>query len=82
MPELVDLPDAVDRIKKIRRSKPGTVLVAIDGAGGAGKSSLAASIADQMHSSFIVCLDDFARPSVPGWDQERFRRQVLNPPSG
>jgi len=79
MPELAALPDVVERIKKIRRSKPGTVLVAIDGAGGAGKSTLAASIADQMDSSLIVCLDDFAGPSVPGWDQERFRRQVLNP---
>jgi len=57
MPELAALPDVVERIKKIRRSKPGTVLVAIDGAGGAGKSTLAASIADQMDSSLIVCLD-------------------------
>jgi len=53
--------------------------VAIDGAGGAGKSTLAASIADQIDSSYMVCLDDFARPSVPGWDQDRFLHQVLNP---
>ena len=79
MPELVSVPGVVERIKKIRRGKHGTVLVAIDGAGGAGKSTISASIADQMGTSCIICLDDFARPSVPGWDQERFRRQVLSP---
>ncbi len=79
MPELAALPDVVERIKKIRRGKPGTVLVAIDGAGGAGKSAIAASIAGQIGNSCMICLDDFARPSALGWDQERFRRQVLNP---
>lgn len=71
--------EAVERVRAIRRSKPGTVLVAIDGAGGAGKSTLAASIAEQLDSARIVCLDDFARPSAPGWDRDRFRRQVLSP---
>ncbi len=79
MPELVGIADVVGRIKGVRRSKPGTVLVAIDGAGGAGKSTLAASVARQVDNSYVICLDDFARPSVPGWDQERFRRQVLDP---
>jgi uridine kinase len=79
MPEVVTLADVVERIKKIRGGKHGTVLVAIDGAGGAGKSTISASIADQISGSYIICLDDFARPSVPGWDRERFRRQVLNP---
>jgi uridine kinase len=79
MPELVSVPDVVERIRNVRRSKPGTVLVAIDGAGGAGKSTLAASIAGQLDGSYMVCLDDFARPSVPGWDQDRFRHQVVDP---
>jgi hypothetical protein len=79
MPELVGIADVVGRIKGVRRSKPGTVLVAIDGAGGAGKSTLAASIARQVDNSYVICLDDFARRSVPGWGQERFRRQVLDP---
>jgi uridine kinase len=79
VPETAPVSGVVERIWGIRRSKPGTVLVAIDGAGGAGKSTLAASIADQMEGSCIVCLDDFARPSVPGWDQDRFRHQVLGP---
>lgn len=79
MPELATLTDVVERIKKIRRVKHGTVLVAIDGAGGAGKSTISASISDQIGSSYVVCLDDFARPSVPAWDQQRFRRQVLTP---
>lgn len=70
--------EVVERTKGLRRSKPGTVLVAIDGAGGSGKSSLAASIAQQIDNAYVICLDDFARPAVPGWDQERFRRQVLD----
>ncbi len=79
MPELVTPTEVVERIKKIRRGKHTTVLVAVDGAGGAGKSTISASIASQIADSFVICLDDFARPSVPGWDQERFRRQVLRP---
>lgn len=79
MPEVVSVPAVVERIKKLRRSKPGTLLVAIDGAGGAGKSTLAASIARQLDNSYVICLDDFARPSVPGWDRQRFRCQVLDP---
>ena len=79
MAELVSVLGVIERIKKIRLSRPGTVLVAIDGAGGAGKTTLATRIADEMYGSYVVCLDDFARPSVPGWDQDRFRRQVLNP---
>lgn len=79
MSQLASVADVVERIREIRSSKPGTVLVAIDGAGGAGKSTLAASIADQIDRSYVVCLDDFARPSVPGWDQDRFRHEVLIP---
>jgi uridine kinase len=79
MPELVTKSEVVRRIRTIRRSKSGTVLVAIDGAGGAGKSTLAAGIAEHSESAYVVCLDDFARPSAPGWDQGRFRHQVLSP---
>jgi uridine kinase len=79
MPELVAALDVVDRVKSLRRRKQGTVLVAIDGPGGAGKSTLAALICAQVGNSHVVHLDDFASPSVPGWDQERFRRQVLRP---
>ncbi len=55
------------------------MLVAIDGHGGAGKSSLARRIARSVEGVTVVCLDDFARPSRPGWDRERFCRQVLLP---
>ncbi|MBO0836883.1 MAG: uridine kinase [Actinobacteria bacterium] len=78
MPVLAGISEVVERATELRRSKPGTVLVAIDGAGGAGKSSLAASIVQQIDNAYVISLDDFARPSVPGWDQERFRRQVLD----
>lgn len=76
---LVDISEVVERVKELRRSPPGTVLVAIDGAGGSEKSTLAASIARQIDDAYVICLDDFARPSMPGWDQERFQRQVLDP---
>ncbi len=79
MPDLVSLADAADRIEQLRRGQQGTVLVAIDGAGGAGKSTLAAGLAGRLGDTYVVCLDDFAQPGVPGWDQERFRRQVLDP---
>lgn len=74
----VGISEVVERVKELRRCKPGTVQVAIDGAGGSGKSTLAASIARQINDAYVICLDDFARPSVPGWDQERFRHQVLD----
>ncbi len=79
MPETVAALDVVDRVRKLWHRKQGTVLVAIDGPGGAGKSVLAALIAEQVGSSRVIHLDDFASPSVPGWDQERFRRQALRP---
>lgn len=53
--------------------------MAIDGEGGAGKSTLAAWLAAAVGAVTVVCLDDFARPSAPGWDRERLIRQVLDP---
>jgi cytidylate kinase len=47
----------------LRLSKAGTVLIAIDGPGGAGKSTLAAAIASRFDRAHVVCLDDFAKPT-------------------
>jgi uridine kinase len=76
---LASFDGVIDRIKQLRDGSKETVLVAIDGAGGAGKSTLASAIADRFDNTHIVCLDDFSQPSRPGWDQERFRLQVLDP---
>ena len=79
MPDLMNLASVAEHAKQLRRNRQGTVLVAIDGAGGAGKSTLAAGVADLLDEAHVICLDDFARPSELGWDHDRFRRQVLDP---
>ena len=69
----------IDHVLKLRITTTGTLLIAVDGPGGAGKSTLAAAIAGRFDGGHVVCLDDFAKPTQPGWDQARFRRQVLDP---
>ena len=56
----------------------GTLLIAIDGWGGAGKTSLARWLAEHL-KAIVVCSDDFSRPGVPQWDWQRFADQVLSP---
>lgn len=79
MPASVTAAELADRIRTLRRGTPRTVLVAIDGEGGAGKSTLARWLADTLGDATVVCLDDFARPTVPGWDRQRMISQVLDP---
>lgn len=68
------------RIKVIhRRRGRRTTLVAIDGYGGAGKTTLAAALADCLIDAVVVHTDDSARPNVPGWEWQRFVAQVLDP---
>jgi uridine kinase len=56
-----------------------TRIVAVDGCGGAGKSTLARAIADAIAAVTIVPLDAFARPRQPGWEWERLKHSVLDP---
>jgi uridine kinase len=79
VPATVTAAELADRIATLRGGTPRTVLIAIDGQGGAGKSTLAAWLADTLGDATVVCLDDFARPSVPGWDRRRMIRQVVDP---
>src|SRR5258708_22438470 len=79
MPELVSLADAADRIEQLRRGQHGSLLVAIDGAGGAGKTTRAAGRTAFLGNTLIVCLDDSPQPGVPGWDQTGFPGQGLDP---
>jgi uridine kinase len=79
MPVTVTVAETVGRIQDLRESVSGTVLVAIDGHGGAGKSSLAQRIKDALDDVTVVCLDAFSRPTVTGTDWKQFMDQVLDP---
>lgn len=54
-----------------------TRIVAIDGLGGSGKSELAARLATALGDAVVVHTDDFARPTVRGWDWQRLEADVL-----
>lgn len=67
----------------------GARVVAIDGRGGAGKSTLARLLADGWPAAVVVGMDDFYRPVAErarapethgaSLDLERLRREVLDP---
>jgi uridine kinase len=78
-PDHVSHRQAIDRIMAMNARTDGTCLVAIDGHGAAGKSTLARQIASELNNVAIVCLDDFGQAGVVGWDRRRFRAQVLDP---
>ena len=50
----------------------GTRWVGIDGLGAAGKTSFAAELAALVPEAHVIHVDDFARPSVTGWERARF----------
>lgn len=59
--------------------RAGPVLVAIAGRGGAGKSTLAATIARRLGGAQVVHTDDFAGPDDAATNRTRLRREVLEP---
>jgi uridine kinase len=63
----------------LARKEARPVLIAINGCGGAGKSSLAAAIAPELPRATVVHTDDFAFGREVGWDWARFREQILDP---
>ncbi len=58
---------------------PGTRWVGVDGFGATGKTTLAAAIARALPGAEVIHVDDFARPCVSTWEQDRFVAQVLTP---
>ena len=70
--------DLAQRIRSAPNRR-NTKLVAIDGWGGAGKTRLATELAKRLLPAYVVHTDDFAGPCQPGWDWQRFVRQVLEP---
>jgi uridine kinase len=75
----------MDEIKQIREivawllAQKQPVLLAIDGYGGAGKTTLAKEIQNEFPGSSIITLDDFATDTESGADRKRFLSEVLVP---
>ena len=71
--------ELVARLQDVERdARP--LLVAIDGRGGAGKSTLAEGLAARLDDAVVVPVDDFGDAELfPWWDRARFRRDVLDP---
>lgn len=78
-PRRVAAAEAIERIAGIAAERSGTVWIGIDGFGAAGKTSFADRIAATVARAVVVHIDDFAGPSVPEWDWDRFREQVVSP---
>jgi uridine kinase len=68
----------VSEISKLYRSKE-IVLIAIDGVGGSGKTTLAELLGNKFHNSSIIQLDDFYSPDLQAADLMRLKEQVLLP---
>ncbi|MDB5175603.1 MAG: putative phosphoribulokinase [Candidatus Saccharibacteria bacterium] len=64
---------------KIKGSKKPT-LIAIEGYGGSGKTTLAMKLADELGSAYVVNIDDFIvkeKLTEPSWDKGAFDRKRL-----
>lgn len=68
----------VSNIKLLARSKQ-MVLVAIDGVGGSGKTTLAEKLRKDLENCAIIQMDDFYSPRTKAADLYRLKRQVLLP---
>ena len=71
--------DPIEAVRAAVDGLPGTRWIGVDGKGAAGKTSLAARIANALPNAVVVHIDDFARPDVQGWERDRFVAQVLQP---
>ena len=89
IPDEADIHTRIAGWMSARRRPDRTLIVGIDGAGGAGKSTVAAALADKLGAA-VVAMDDFYRllaerraPDPHGWgsdfDHERLRAEVLEP---
>jgi uridine kinase len=80
VPRQVSQADAIAEAVRVAAERPGeTVWIGIDGPGGAGKSSLAARIAEVIDRVAVLSVDDFWGPSISEWDWDRFTEQVAVP---
>ncbi len=80
MPRPASRVEAIDEVARVAACHPErTVLVGIDGFGGAGKSALAEAVAAALPRARVVCVDDFWGPGIQEWDWARFGEQLLVP---
>ncbi|HEY2507712.1 MAG TPA: hypothetical protein VGI58_14450 [Streptosporangiaceae bacterium] len=74
----------VAAIGRWRAEQPGVLVVAVDGHGGAGKTTIATATAAAIGAS-VVHTDDFFTPALPGasladyYDWRRIRAEALQP---
>jgi uridine kinase len=68
----------ISNIQKIS-TKTEPLLIAIDGVGGSGKTSLAKYLQNKLKNCFIVQLDDFYSPKIKASDILRIKDQVILP---
>ena len=78
MVEQITTSEAPSWVRGRLASAAGTRWIGVDGFGAAGKSTLAAAIAEAV-SGVVLPVDDFGRVGVRGWDRELFIHQVLEP---
>jgi len=89
MPDDADVHTRIASWIAARRTPHETLIVGIDGAGAAGKSTVAAVLAGRLGAA-VVAMDDFYRPAAErrtpephGWgsdfDHDRLRAEVLEP---
>ena len=75
----MDLPaDLLEKVKGTHR-KHKTLLIGIDGVGGAGKTTLSESLKENLADVSIVQLDDFYSPELNRADRDRVLEQVFLP---
>jgi uridine kinase len=72
------IPPIISKIKQLARTRE-VVLVAIDGVGGSGKTTLAEMIQRGLKDCVIIELDDFYSPKLGAADLLRLKEQILSP---
>ncbi len=77
MPRPASRADVIAAVRRLSRDR--TAYVGIDGFGASGKATLADAVAAAVSETVVIRIDDFAARDVPGWDWDRFERQVAEP---